>query len=827
MQTKHDAGADQSEKQRIAFSEPQPRPVKDEAPMVEASPPLPLPPRALAKWEKEFVCECVDVLLQLCHLYGFDVDGYSTRSTKRHWMLLASYHVNAMKFVKTKIAAFYSRWKDQELPPIQHPTNIDNPGILLGGRCYRWQTLLRETEPERWESFLTSVLYSKKGMPRPNDELLAKAEESTFRALTTAQPVKAGKTLVDWSDVERYPDSVPVTLTRNIVRAQLRRTVEEIYAGHRISREDFIRPMFPSTSANYINSRAKGGAVGVILRHPSLLQGLKTSDHLVTMTAAGRGRSVRRVVDSKPLFSQYEQLFDRMIAEAVESEENVAVPLALPESLKVRVITKGPPVRATVLKGLQKYLWRRLRRNPAASLIGMPVSARFVQDRLGKCLRTNHKYLSVDYEAATDMLNSWVSEEVANAISDVIGLDEVDPRLRDLFLDSLTRHTLELSSTKQRAQQVNGQLMGSITSFPLLCIANLAICRWSLEIDSCKLMKLRDAPLAVNGDDAVMKCSELGRGVWSTVSSYCGLKPSVGKVYYSRSFLNINSTTYEFSEDFPYKYVEELRREKDGSFTDVTRLEYFREVLYVNLGLLKGLKRSGGKISTADIALDVGGLGARARDLVTHCPEFLRERVLGSFIHHNAELLKLARVPWFLPERLGGLGLPSVGRFAPDNRELRLARKVLESNTRVPSKPVSAPWKVWQYATERYRQMSKDSRLSYDMIYEFSAVEHDSSPEDAFEGLSSEQTLLGLLCVEALFRVNGIKQLYSEKTQATGYLRKLQKMWSKVRLGTYPEPLNLDTLPAVIDTSGLNLNTSFLDENMMTLRALDALRTAL
>jgi hypothetical protein len=304
--------------------------------------------------------------------------------------------------------------------------------------------------------------------------------------------------------------------------------------------------------------------------------------------------------------------------------------------------------------------------------------------------------------------------------------------------------------------------------------------------------------MCVNGDDALLRITFPGKLFWERLTSFCGLKPSIGKVYISRTFLNINSTTFDYTPLDPVRTT--VIRHVD--FVEVERLVLFRKVQYVNLGLLFGLKRSGGKVSSADIGVEIGGIGARARDLIDNCPVLLREKVLADFIHRHTDVLRQARVPWFLPESLGGLGLPSAGRFCPSDRELRLARVILDDKSiRIPSKPVATPWKVWEYAQKRLKNWPSDLNAITNMNYEFVGGMTG-------QGMTSKQSIFGLACVEALFRCKGLSDLYDSKSEESGYLRKIQAVWKKVyRTPVYPERLNLATLPK---------NLSFDKENLLT-----------
>jgi hypothetical protein len=777
----------------------------------------------LTAQERMFVRDCVNVIVQVFQLYGFDSTGYAVKPTIDHWMLLAS-HCTPLKLVKYKLAAFYSAWKAQEAPATPFPSQMDNSSILLGGRAYRWflATSRNQNSEKRFDSFLVSILYAKKGMPRPSKQLLIQAEQDTIRELSKPA-ISAPGCLMQWADLpEDSPDSIDYTLSRQTVEVQLRRTVTELFSGETFTDEDRMKPFFPSTSANYINTRSMGGAVGCILEDPTILQGLKSDEELIKLEEVGRGRTRRVVANDLLLREKFTELYGRILKRA-EAEAPIAVPLALPEALKMRVISKGPPFLYTALKPLQKKMWSVLAKHPAFSLIGGPVTAEYVQERMGAKLPLDDYFLSADYSNATNELHSWVSNVIADQVSTELGLSDVE---RTLLERSLTHHLLLdehsiAERTEARAEwilqlrqefpdlddsvienlvkQENGQLMGSVTSFPILCIANAALCRRATELDRNRIFTLKDARICVNGDDALIRITVPGKIFWERLTSFCGLKPSIGKVYISKKFLNINSTTYNYTPLDPV--ITTVIRRSDNE--EVERKILFRKVLYVNLGLLFGLKRSGGKVSIADIGVELGGIGARARDLISSCPEVLREKVLAEFVHRHSELLRSARVPWFLPEILGGLGLPSAGRFCPSDRELRLARVILDSNIKIPSKPVDTPWKVWEYAQRRLKDWPSDLNAVTTMNYEFIGGMTG-------KGMTSKQSIFGLACIEALFRCKGISDLYDTKSQETGYLRKLQGIWRKVyRTPVYPEPLNLSTLPKSLNFNKENLLTTY------------------
>lgn len=329
--------------------------------------------------------------------------------------------------------------------------------------------------------------------------------------------------------------------------------------------------------------------------------------------------------------------------------------------------------------------------------------------------------------------------------------------------------------------------MGSIISFPLLCIANAAVCRWALEIERKRSLSLSDLPLAINGDDAIMRISEIGRQAWITISSYCGLAPSVGKVYYSKYFLNINSTTYNF-------HSEGWEGHRIMGHDNVIRnyILHFELVKYVNLGLLYNLQRSGtntesgGLMSVGKSEETLTSIGARARDLIRMCPTALQERVLSDFIHINSDALKSYTLPWFIPEQLGGIGLPMVGKWQANSFDLRVARKGYENPQLFPliPKPVVVSWKVWKYAMSRFEKVPTSSSISaYYMGGNSISVDR----------------IAGLFCIESLFRLT-LNELVDDSPVSAmkHYYKQTSRRWHKAQYDTQvplPEPFNPQRFP--------------------------------
>lgn len=184
--------------------------------------------------------------------------------------------------------------------------------------------------------------------------------------------------------------------------------------------------------------------------------------------------------------------------------------------------------------------------------------------------------------------------------------------------------------------------MGSIISFIVLNVANVSVIRASYEFQHGKKVALTELPAVVNGDDGLVLSEKGFMPIWESVAASAGLMPSVGKTYEHDYYSNINSTSFLLNEE----------------------RSYFELITYVNMGLVKGLKRSGGKSSIREVCapdpfLGEGGdtLGARHHDLIESCPEELRDNVHKMFISENYHVLKAVRVPWYVPTKFGGVGL--------------------------------------------------------------------------------------------------------------------------------------------------------------------------
>nr|UQB76042.1 RNA-dependent RNA polymerase [Flumine narna-like virus 28] len=475
---------------------------------------------------------------------------------------------------------------------------------------------------------------------------------------------------------------------------QLERTVEEMFSGVEYTRATHYEPFYPSTSSNYNYSRSGGGCVGTIYKEilkddwsfigqeslitldtkkcfvsdpESMLYGSKGREQLSTFDFRNFEESMTSLTSDVTMFQEkWEELFNIIFRKA-QDELPLVKALGLAEALKVRVISKGPPLLYTALKPLQKFLWQTLKRNKVFQLIGKPVDLDIIKNLFGD-MDEHDMIVNGDYKASTDNLHSWVSEVLASKLVDVLNRNCTEKGMiitevhREMLIRSLTGHVFKMEDGSHKHQK-EGQLMGSITSFPFLCLANAAMCRWALELANNKTYRLSDvpyegcgriAPLIVNGDDCTMKGNrEKIKELWLKITKFGGLESSIGKTLFSlihRPVAVINSQTFDYNI---------LTHE-------------WSERKSVNMGLLLGKQRS--CIGGEDRKVPYEALGALHRELHRTCPEDIWPEVSKRFVSYNRDTLEqYPNIPWDTPEYLGGPGL------VPVNGEIKLMDRTVLS----------------------------------------------------------------------------------------------------------------------------------------------------
>jgi hypothetical protein len=191
--------------------------------------------------------------------------------------------------------------------------------------------------------------------------------------------------------------------------------------------------------------------------------------------------------------------------------------------------------------------------------------------------------------------------------------------------------------------QTNGQLMGSLLSFPLLCLVNDA---------TAKLAGAPSDSYLINGDDIVLRVERQIANKWKEIAPGLGLTLSLGKTFYDRDFGTVNSQLFYKGKLLQTGKLKLTSRRTDvlgECYRDLQRLflteenaDYLRETfLRINRPALKGTFES------LDIPTSHGGLG-----LVTsgHKPsKKQREQDLFVYLSHLRSKLESCKGHLKLP----------------------------------------------------------------------------------------------------------------------------------------------------------------------------------
>ena len=417
----------------------------------------------------------------------------------------------------------------------------------------------------------------------------------------------------EWGLLDEDDDKLHSAMLRQkLIETSAREIIHRLFkpnSFNRVLKKEV--PLFPSTSAHVEKSAARkhGGAVNIVKKFFNKPQ--KTGD-LESMSYHPRTGVIEH-------FSvNYPESASRIANSLLDSQFN-AVPVYLQEPLKVRTITKGPSSPYWIFRPIQKFLWSTIQRHPVFELIGTPIKSELLEKML-PFRNPEGSWLSGDYSAATDNLVRWLSKFIWSEICLRTGISDEFYRLG---LKGLVDHTIKYEDGTIIRQR-NGQLMGSPLSFPILCIANAAICLLAFDkkrrnIDACALR--------VNGDDCVMCYTQEERDRWSALAEFIGMSPSPGKCYYAKDWLQMNSELF-------------VQRSESK----------FSQIPFINFSLASPTLAKGGLergITSLQQTMENFCLGRSSRFIdiwIRRMFPYLREKVPGL-------------ISWYLPQCLGGLGL--------------------------------------------------------------------------------------------------------------------------------------------------------------------------
>jgi hypothetical protein len=201
----------------------------------------------------------------------------------------------------------------------------------------------------------------------------------------------------------------------------------------------------------------------------------------------------------------------------------------IPEPLKVRIITAG--IGDTFcLKPLQRAMWLALGDFEQFCLTHGTQRLENAILRIHERSEPGDVWISGDYSAATDSFSIEGSKALMEGILESI---DHEPTKR-WAMKEMSPHLLVYpkDSGLDPVLQKSGQLMGSLLSFPLLCLLNDCTAEFS---------GLSPSKYLINGDDILMRAQPKVYPVWKEKVHEFGLDLSLGKNYIHPKYGTINS----------------------------------------------------------------------------------------------------------------------------------------------------------------------------------------------------------------------------------------------------------------------------------------------
>lgn len=199
------------------------------------------------------------------------------------------------------------------------------------------------------------------------------------------------------------------------------------------------------------------------------------------------------------------------------------------EPLKVRTITAGKG-DTFCLKPFQRAMWLALGEEKQFCLTHGTNKLDTAIKRIYAQSDSDDVWISGDYSAATDSFAIEASKALLEGI-----LESIDHEpTRRWAMKEISPHILTYpkSSGLEPVLQKSGQLMGSLLSFPLLCLLNDCTAKYS---------GLTSDQYLINGDDILMRANPSVYPVWKGKADEFGLELSAGKNYIDPDFGTVNS----------------------------------------------------------------------------------------------------------------------------------------------------------------------------------------------------------------------------------------------------------------------------------------------
>jgi hypothetical protein len=385
-----------------------------------------------------------------------------------------------------------------------------------------------------------------------------------------------------------------------------------------------------SSSACWEASSASGGGK-LHLLNDFVSKGYTSNDELLKMSYHPRsGVSERRGFITMSLHDMvYECPLDICSA--------VVYPIC--EPLKIRNITKGNALPYAIAKGFQIDLHTHMRKMYQFDLIGRPLDITDIEGLVSRC--PIGIFASGDFSAATDNVKIELTKLFFELCLSYLefSVPNVSAEYIHILQNVLYEHMIHYKPVEKGGEQLpsvlqrNGQLMGSVLSFPVLCAINLAVYWCSVEPDT---KNIKDLNVKINGDDILFRTTEEKYNLWLSNVPKAGLLPSPGKNFFHPKYCTVNSEMFSVHDNT------------------------VRPIPFFNVGMLMGqskVARSGEKNKPVHCIHTDALAGS-----------YDKVRANKRFLFYNKEKLRLSSTTpdgvslnYYLPRELGGLGMKVPG----------------------------------------------------------------------------------------------------------------------------------------------------------------------
>jgi len=454
-------------------------------------------------------------------------------------------------------SVFFKRAKYLTVAPMAQYLKCEKPKVpdldfVPTGQFRNWaKTRLRvfnRRNTHLWYSFLQA---KRSALPLSHDLVLTTYQEHR-KAMELEDPI-------DDETHDRVMKELEPVLTR--IQRSLRHVYDTDVRSDLITRREAEH--VASTRACFEKSRAKGGQLGHIASMVPALERCNPKNRTADRELPDLKRMqfypwvvIGGTTYTNVVLEEYEYVNgevawrDAVLRESVRYVGRVTLKCtiqAVLEPLKVRVISKGEAIPYYISKRLQQAIHGVMREMPCFRLIGRPLCPTDLIDLsenrsiLGS---GNYEWFSIDYSAATDRLSARLSASILSRL-----IEGQDDSLQEIWKSVLAPHYCKypfpFNAEVKPVRQKNGQLMGSILSFPVLCLANLGLYLANIAEDSRPLRE-KLAGVLVNGDDMLYVAKH---SMWKShveLGNRVGLSMSPGKAYTHSTYANANSACFHY-----------------------------------------------------------------------------------------------------------------------------------------------------------------------------------------------------------------------------------------------------------------------------------------